>query len=129
MSLRNAASREGTPLRMLLSSSGEFTLLSSSSRPSPSYTVTPKLRRNFGFVFSFTGRAIFIMFCGTLLLATGNNLAYAVGAVTFGGFQKRALCVAFAALCACVAVLVFPLQQLRCPCCYSSCMRAAATLQ
>ena len=49
-----------------------------------STTVAPKLRRNFGFIFSFFGRAMFIMFCGTLLLATGNWIGYLVGGITFG---------------------------------------------
>ena len=52
------------------------------SPPPSSRAVAPKLRANFGFMFSFTGRTLFILFCATVLFALNNLLSQIVGAVT-----------------------------------------------
>lgn len=44
--------------------------------------VAPKFHRNFGFMFSFVGRSLFIVFCGTMAFAMANWLGYVVGAGT-----------------------------------------------
>lgn len=45
--------------------------------------VGPRIQRNFGFMFTFTGRTLFLIFCGTMALAMGNALGYVMGAATF----------------------------------------------
>lgn len=44
--------------------------------------LAPMIKRNFGFLFSFVGRAIFILFCATLCYAFNNWLGWIVGSVT-----------------------------------------------
>lgn len=42
-----------------------------------------RLKANFGFMFSFTGRSLFILFCGTIAFALNHWLGYLFGALTF----------------------------------------------
>ena len=46
-------------------------------------------------MFSFTGRTLFIIFCGSMAFAMGNTLAYVVGAATVlnGLFNGYVICV------------------------------------
>ena len=57
--------------------------------------LAPKLQRNFGFMFSFSGRTLFIMFCGSMAFAMGNWLGYIIGALTLlnGAFNGYVICV------------------------------------
>ena len=57
--------------------------------------LAPRLQRNFGFMFSFTGRTLFIVFCGSMAFAMGNTLAYVVGSLTVlnGLFNGYVICV------------------------------------
>jgi COPI associated protein len=57
--------------------------------------IAPKLRKNFGFVFSFWGRAVFIVFCGSMVMALSYWLAYIIGGVTMlnGFFNGFVICV------------------------------------
>jgi len=57
--------------------------------------LAPRLQRNFGFMFSFTGRTLFIVFCGSMAFAMGNWLSYVVGALTVlnGLFNGYVICV------------------------------------
>jgi hypothetical protein len=45
--------------------------------------VAPRIQRNFGFMFSFIGRTLFIIFCGTMACAIGYWLGYIMGTATF----------------------------------------------
>jgi len=51
--------------------------------------LAPRFRRNFGFLFSFVGRASFIIFCASLLFALGIWFGYLIGAVTGGEAAAR----------------------------------------
>lgn len=57
--------------------------------------VAPKFRRNFGFIFSFVGRTVFLLFCSTMLFALAVWLGYLIGAVTAvnGLFNGYVICV------------------------------------
>jgi hypothetical protein len=46
-------------------------------------------------MFSFTGRTLFIVFCGSMAFAMGNTLAYVVGSLTVlnGLFNGYVICV------------------------------------
>jgi COPI associated protein len=44
--------------------------------------LQPRIKSQFGFLFTFYGRATFILFAATMCLARGGGLAYAVGALT-----------------------------------------------
>lgn len=57
--------------------------------------LAPKFRRNFGFMFSFIGRAIFIVFSATMLFAMDYWIAFIVGGVTMlnGLFNGYLICV------------------------------------
>ena len=57
--------------------------------------LAPRLQRNFGFMFSFLGRTLFIVFCGSMAFAMGNWLGYVVGALTVlnGLFNGYVICV------------------------------------
>ena len=44
--------------------------------------LAPKFKANFGFMFSFIGRTVFILFCSTLCFAMGGALGYIAGAAT-----------------------------------------------
>jgi hypothetical protein len=48
--------------------------------------LAPKFRRNFGFMFSFIGRTVFILFCATMLFALNAWLGYLSGCVTAGAY-------------------------------------------
>lgn len=51
--------------------------------------VAPRFRGNFGFMFSFTGRTVFIIFCGTMLLALDMWLGWLVGIITIRTFHDK----------------------------------------
>jgi COPI associated protein len=57
--------------------------------------LAPKFRKNFGFMFSFAGRTIFIIFCATMLFALNAWLGYLAGALTAvnGLFNGYVICV------------------------------------
>lgn len=57
--------------------------------------MAPKFRRNFGFMFSYAGRTVFIIFSGTMLFAMNYWIAFIVGAVTFlnGCFNGYLICI------------------------------------
>ena len=44
--------------------------------------LAPKFRRNFGFMFSFIGRTVFLLFCATMCFALAVWLGYLIGAIT-----------------------------------------------
>lgn len=49
----------------------------------PLVAVGARLKANFGFMFSFTGRTLFILFCGTIAFALSHWLGYIFGSLTF----------------------------------------------
>lgn len=57
--------------------------------------LAPKFKRNFGFMFSFYGRTIFILFCSTMLFALNAWLGYLAGSLTAvnGIFNGYVICV------------------------------------
>lgn len=57
--------------------------------------MAPKLRRNFGFMFSFYGRTFFILFCATMLFALNVWLGWLMGVITAlnGIFNGYVICV------------------------------------
>lgn len=60
-----------------------------------SSALRKRLIRYFGFMFSFAGRTIFILFCATVICALSNVLAYIICAVTAinGCFNGYVMCV------------------------------------
>jgi len=64
-----------------------------SRRPPPA--VAPKFQRNFGFMYSFSGRSLFIVFAGSMVYAMNNWLAWIVGSLTMlnGIFNGYIICV------------------------------------
>lgn len=57
--------------------------------------LAPRFKRNFGFLFSFIGRTVFIIFCATMCFALNAWLGYLAGAVTAvnGLFNGYVICV------------------------------------
>lgn len=92
MVMRRRAAYHGTPhiLRSVLQATHRRACIHPCS-----LAVAPRLRRNFGFMFSFVGRALFIIFCATMTFAMNNWLGYVVGSLTFlnGFFNGYVICV------------------------------------
>lgn len=57
--------------------------------------LQPRLRRNFGFLFTYKGRCLFVLFAATMTMALANWIGYLVGSVTAANslFNMYALCV------------------------------------
>ena len=57
--------------------------------------LAPKFQRNFGFMYSFTGRSLFIIFAGSMVFAMNQVLGWIVGGFTIlnGLFNGYIICV------------------------------------
>jgi hypothetical protein len=57
--------------------------------------LAPRFQRNFGFMYSFSGRTFFIIFAGTMVFAMNLPVAWVVGALTVlnGLFNGYIICV------------------------------------
>lgn len=53
--------------------------------------LAPRFKRNFGFLFSFIGRTVFIIFCATMCFALNAWLGYLAGAVTAGASLQHGI--------------------------------------
>ncbi len=57
--------------------------------------MAPKFQKYFGFMYSFTGRSLFIFFAGTMTYALANWLSWITGTITLlnGIFNGYVICV------------------------------------